>query len=272
MSLCHVKSLVYYEHQPNEYVTEHSHSCYECVFYLNGRGTVTAEGDTVEYVGPTLTLMSPSIKHDEKTQEFSSLYIVLFETDGIEIPKQFSHLPLSEDVAWILQYFQNMRQEEADKQNYYQDIINSYFSLVLYYFLRKTSVGGGQRTPTKELVSRLKTFMKENYNQSIDFSQIAASFGYSYDRLRHIFQKETNVSIHQYFLNCKLYVAKQMLLSTDMSISEIAFRCGFGSSIHFSNFFKSKMNISPRQFRDSQKNQVDIGVFRIKRETGGKNE
>lgn len=266
MALCQVKSFVYYEHYPNDYVMEHSHNCYECVFYMNGRGLITAGGDAVEYNGPTLTVVSPSVKHDEKTQEASNLYIILFEAEEV-IPKQFSYLSLSQEASdEFLDIFRKMQKEEVEKQSYYKDIIDSYFSLVLCRFLRETAAGAGHSVPDAELVKRIKSYMKENYNQDIDFSQIAASFGYSYDRLRHIFRQETNTTLYQYLLNCKLFAAKQMLLSSQMSIQDIAMQCGFRSSIHFSNFFKSKMNISPRQFRESQDNQIDKGVFKIKGE------
>jgi len=273
MNTCHVKSFVYYEHHPNDYVTEHSHNCFECVFYMNGAGTVTAEGDTLEYAGPTVTLVGPGIKHDEKTREFSRLYIILFEGRGMEIPKQFSSLSLNpEDSGIFLDLFGKMQEEEKEKKRYYKDAIDAYFSLALCRFLRETAVGAGRASPDKELVSRIKTYVKENYNQPIDFEQIASSFGYSYDRLRHIFRRQTNTSIHQYLLNCKLYAAKQMLLTTDMPIKDIAARCGFGSSIHFTNFFKGKMNISPRQFRNSQDNRIDVGVFKIEGEPGDKHD
>lgn len=271
MSLCRVKSFVYYEHHPNDYVMEHSHNCYECVFYVNGRGLITAGGDAIEYNGPTLTVVGPSTKHDEKTQEETQLYIILFEVSDISIPEPFSYLSLREEEAEeMLSFFRRMQEEEKEKQSYYKDIVNAYFGLVLCRFLRETAAGAGHSVPNAELVQRLKSYMKENYNQAIDFSQIAASFGYSYDRLRHIFQQETDTSIHQYLLNCRLYAAKQMLLTTDMPIGEIAVQCGFGSSGHFSNFFKSRMSISPRQFRNSQKNRIDVGVFKITGEKGEK--
>lgn len=271
MALCQVKSLVYYEHYPNDYVMEHSHNCYECVFYMNGRGYITAGGDAIEYQGPTLTVVSPAIKHDEKTQEASNLYIILFEAGDVTIPKQFSYLSLSEeDAAEVTEIFRKMQEEEKEKQSYYQDIINSYFSMVLCRFLRETAASAVHSVPDAELVKRIKSYMKENYNQDIDFAQIAASFGYSYDRLRHIFRQETNTTLYQYLLNCKLFAAKQMLLNTQTPIRDIALQCGFRSSIHFSNFFKSKMNISPRQFRDSQENQIDKGVFKIKGERDDK--
>ena len=76
--------------------------------------------------------------------------------------------------------------------------------------------------------------------------------------------EETKTSINQYLLNCRLYAAKQMLISTNMSVKEIAIECGFKNNVHFNNFFTSKMNISPLKFRNSSKEQIDVGVFKIK--------
>ena len=73
MGACKVKSFVYYEHHKNDFVMEHSHNCYECVFYMEGKGIVTADNDVLVYDGPTVTFVSPFIKHDEKTMEFSRL-------------------------------------------------------------------------------------------------------------------------------------------------------------------------------------------------------
>ena len=50
MFACNVKSFIYYEHHPNDYVMEHNHNCHECVFYMNGKGyfTVANEVQTSE--------------------------------------------------------------------------------------------------------------------------------------------------------------------------------------------------------------------------------
>ena len=49
-----------------------------------------------------------------------------------------------------------------------------------------------------------------------------------------------------------------------MSVKEIAIECGFKNNVHFNNFFTNKMNISPLKFRNSSKEQIDVGVFKIK--------
>lgn len=267
---CHVKSFIYYEHHRNDYVTEHSHNCYECVFYMDGSGIITARGDVYEYDGATMTVTAPHVKHDEKTGASSHLFILLFEAEGLESVPTFSALPLSPETArYFCTLFRKMQGEEKEKKPFYQETIDAYFSLALCTFLRESSANEKKRAPDQELVRRVKNYIKENYNQAIDFTQIASSFGYSYDRLRHIFTRETGTSIHQYLLNCKLYAAKQLLLTTGLPVKDVAARCGFGSSVHFNNFFKQRMHISPRQFRDSQKNTVDVGVFHIQGERGG---
>ena len=45
------------------------------------------------------------------------------------------------------------------------------------------------------LNKRTKAFIKENYQQNIDFELLAKTYGYSYSRFRHIFKNENNISL-----------------------------------------------------------------------------
>ena len=228
MYACNVKSFIYYEHHPNDYVMEHTHNCYECVFYLGGKGMITADNDLEEYDGPTITIVRPGIKHDETTKEFSRLFIVLFEFKKDELFKPFTKLKLDKEMEEVfLNLFSKMQEEEKNKKAFYRNMISSYFSLVLCHLLRKVYKIDNKASYNEELVNRTKNYIKENYNQKIDFEQIASSFGYSYHRFRHIFQKETNTSINQYLLNCKLYAAKQAEQDAKIS-SERRLKIGTG--------------------------------------------
>lgn len=264
MFSCNVRSFIYYEHHPNDYVMEHSHNCFECVFYLEGKGSLTFANEVATYDGPTITIVKPGYKHDETTEKFSTLFIILFEVDNPNLLKPFSILSLNEEMTTFFKScFMTMQKEENDRNLYYKEMMNAYFGVILSQFLRLTSETA-KHSYNKELVNRIKSYIKENYKQKIDFAMVAASFGYSYDRFRHIFVEETGTSINQYLLNCRLYAAKQMLINTSMSVKEIAIECGFKNNVHFNNFFTKKMNISPLKFRNSSEEQIDVGVFKIK--------
>ena len=257
---CQVKSLVYYEHQPNEFVVEHSHQCFECVFYFEGSGNISVEKDTYTYDGPTLTVVSPGLLHDEIVSQKSKLYILLFDCDEPQAFKPFNLFKIDEKTNEELKaLFAEMNEEEKNKSPYYQDVISSTFTMIICKYVRKLTTL--KVSSNKEMVERTKTYIKENYRQNIDFEKIAYNVGYSYDRFRHIFKSETGVSIHQYLLNCRLYAAKQLLLIPDITIKKVANSCGFDSVVHFNNFFKSKMGISPYQFRKASLVPIDKGVF-----------
>jgi YesN/AraC family two-component response regulator len=59
-------------------------------------------------------------------------------------------------------------------------------------------------------------------------------------------------SVNDYIVSVRLKKAKHLLLHTDKTISEIATEVGFSSPTYFSTSFKSKFNISPREFKTSQ--------------------
>ena len=264
MFLCNVNSFVYYEHHKGDYVMEHNHNCYECVFYLEGKGSITIDNEVFEYDGPTITISKPKLKHDEKTETSTRLFIMLFdlEDEGIYLDN-FNLLKLNNDnIRFFQDAFEKMQKEESEKNTYYQEMLNSIFSQVLTNFIRILKPGK-KKSCNQELVQRTKNYIKENYKQDIDFKKIANSFGYSYDRFRHIFVEEKGISLNQYLLNCRLYAAKKLLIETDMSIKDIVSECGFKSSVHFNNFFTKKMNITPQSFRKSSYKQIDVGVFKI---------
>lgn len=258
-----IKSLVYYEHHPYDYVMEHSHNCFECVFYLNGKGKITVSNEVHNYEGPTISIVSPGNKHDEETEEFSQIYIVLFEIDNDILFKPGCVISLDDNTKELfLSIFEKILLEEKTRTTYYFKIMNSYFDILLSHCLRLLNKSKLHRF-NGELVKRIKSYIKENYKQDIDFKAIASSYGYSYDRFRHIFVTETGVSLNQYLLNCRLYAAKQMLINTNLSVKEIANECGFKSDVYFNIFFTKRMNISPLKFRNQSGNQIDVGVFKI---------
>ncbi|MCG3729376.1 helix-turn-helix domain-containing protein [Vibrio cincinnatiensis] len=63
-----------------------------------------------------------------------------------------------------------------------------------------------------------------------------------------------NVNYTILFLNAKINVSIKLLLETNLSIQEISDWLAFSSHSAFSRFFKSKLGISPREYRSNNKN------------------
>ena len=58
------------------------------------------------------------------------------------------------------------------------------------------------------------------------------------------------MSPNQYHLDLRLTKAKELLISTNLTINQIAGQTGFDSLFYFSRVFKKKNNMSPKGFRN----------------------
>jgi AraC family L-rhamnose operon regulatory protein RhaS len=66
----------------------------------------------------------------------------------------------------------------------------------------------------------------------------------------HQTKQLVNETPSQYLTRCRLDMAAKMLDSqSDSSITEVALRCGFGSSQYFATQFRRQFGRSPREFR-----------------------
>ena len=73
-------------------------------------------------------------------------------------------------------------------------------------------------------------------------------------RFAHYCKRITNMTAADYLIHCRVEKAKGMLITKqNLSITDVAFRCGFESSQYFATVFKKKTDISPSQYRNNKK-------------------
>ncbi len=91
--------------------------------------------------------------------------------------------------------------------------------------------------------------MNKNYRATSDIDFYASMTGLSRGRFMHVFKESIGISPYSYLLSLRLERASQMLVSTSLTVSEIAFDAGFSDPLYFSRAFKKKYMISPAEFR-----------------------
>jgi AraC-like DNA-binding protein len=74
--------------------------------------------------------------------------------------------------------------------------------------------------------------------------------GLSHSRFSEEFRAAFGVGLVRYVQIQRLKRARRLLRSTEMSVTEIAFACGFGASSLFNTLFKKEVGVSPMQFRN----------------------
>ena len=92
-------------------------------------------------------------------------------------------------------------------------------------------------------------FIDENYTRNISLSELASIMNISTMYFSNYFKEVFRISPKQYILNKKLSESQRLLLTTDMSVKEIAYALGFKEESYFSEFFTQRMGISALKFR-----------------------
>ena len=97
--------------------------------------------------------------------------------------------------------------------------------------------------------SEIINFLCDNFTRKLTLDGISRELHYSKSYIRHLFQQNTSKTIGAYITELRVSRAKQLLLSTSMSISEIAFETGFSDPNYFTNVFRRFTGQSPSLFR-----------------------
>lgn len=92
-------------------------------------------------------------------------------------------------------------------------------------------------------------FIRNNYKNKISLEDISANVCMSPYHVSRIFKRETGYSPYEYVSILRLNHAKTLLKTTDLSIKEIAFECGFNSETNFIIAFKNHTSLTPGEFR-----------------------
>ena len=98
-------------------------------------------------------------------------------------------------------------------------------------------------------LKKVLTFIRENYDAQISLKDMSATINMSTKYFCYFFKNMTGHTPNNYLNLYRIERAAQKLISTDESITEIAFSCGFNDLSYFIKAFKQSKGISPGKFR-----------------------
>lgn len=96
-------------------------------------------------------------------------------------------------------------------------------------------------------------YVYKNLSSLKRINEIAKHFHCSESHLRALFKQQTKMSLWSYVQNLRIHKVQEYLGSSELSLKEIAEKCGYSSVYVFSNAFKKEMGVSPLQFRQNLK-------------------
>jgi AraC-like DNA-binding protein len=109
-------------------------------------------------------------------------------------------------------------------------------------------------------VERVIAHMKAHLDEELDLDRLAQIAAISKFHLVRVFDELTGTTPHHFLACLRMQRAKELLFSSDASITEICLEVGYASLGSFSKTFSSLVGVSPQQFRTMPK-RLDAKLF-----------
>ncbi len=100
---------------------------------------------------------------------------------------------------------------------------------------------------------RAQDMLMANLDGEIGLAELASQCRLSRSHFARAFKKTTGKAPHRWLVEQRVERAKEMLLSFDSSLAEIADVCGFADQSHFTRVFASMLGVSPGEWRRSRR-------------------
>ncbi|MEI9980319.1 MAG: AraC family transcriptional regulator [Edaphobacter sp.] len=113
-------------------------------------------------------------------------------------------------------------------------------------------------TPTlpRDILRRVVDKIKADVCADHTLASLASESGYSRSHFLRAFAASVGSSPHQYVMKVRLKYARELLISSSLSVAEIATHCGFASDAHLSRTFHSHYGLPPSVFRRTRRHSI----------------
>lgn len=224
----------------------HSHEEWEIILQCVGEAR-SHVGDRCFDIKPgDVVVVPPGVVHNcEHEEAFGDMFVAVRSCEFSKEP--FVVHDNSGDIARLMHMVLKLH---AEKEEYYEEIIDSLIESILRYIKKERGVH--IKYP---FVNTLKKQIYENLsNAEFSLSEAIEASGYHVDYVRRCFREEVGCAPLIYLTRLRMELAKELLIQDSfLSVEDVAHRCGFADSFYFSTCFKKHNGIAPLSFRKQVK-------------------
>ncbi len=244
----------------------HYHNAYEIIYILSGQIRIDFKQRSYE-VGPKSLVFISNLEEHSVTilkAPYARYYVTFspLETDRsinhYKLLSVFKNRPASfrhvVDVSPISDYIERQLHELYEESNNRNEFTERMVNILLQRLLIATFRCSPSSFPiptrnTRLAIYDVQTYIDTHFSEPITIQGIADLFFISVSYLTHCFKEATGYSPKQYLMMNRLSFANDLVIHSNLPISEIAFRSGFSDVNNFIRSFSAAYNCTPSALR-----------------------
>lgn len=155
--------------------------------------------------------------------------------------------------------YAGIQEELTGKKTGYEGILQCLVKELLLLAYRAYEQGQGSeetiRSDIPEEISYLVQYIGSNFQQELSLKKLSGLVHMNSSYISSIFHKYTGMTINKFIAVKRIHHAKKLLRETKLSVTDIAYQCGFNNHSYFIKMFKKMELTSPAIYRRQHHNQ-----------------
>lgn len=139
--------------------------------------------------------------------------------------------------------FHKMRQAKSEAE------LLGWILVVLSELLPQMELTPIKNPEGANLAPRIVSYINENFQKQLTIEHLARAFGYSESYITHIFYDQLKIPFRTCLGRVRAEHARNLICTTNKSLTEIAYECGFNTLNTFCRCFKKRYSITPSAYR-----------------------
>jgi len=221
------------------------------VFFIDDSQPHVARAEPSADLRLLLVLFRPELIAGPGCREFDLGYLAAFRPDDPAVsPRIAGSSALSAQIRPVLSELQRLC-DRADRRE--QQLVDATLRRALALVNRdrgaNAAAAGGSAAARRKLIRPVLAYIDRHGGEPITLEQVAAVAHVSPSRIRHVFKEVTGLGFKDYVTHVRMAEAKRLLLSTDLSVEEVAHAVSYTNLSQFYKVFDRSCSMSPATYR-----------------------
>lgn len=232
----------------------HTHYFTELCYIKKGNGKYLIDEQIFPVKEDDFIIINPNVAHTEISVGSVPLEYIILGVEGLDFSiKDSEHLILNcrQDHTDFLFYMNALLQEMEAQSPDYELICQDLLEVLIIKLIRRTHLTFESLPAIKsgKECTKLKHYIDSNYAQDISLDTLSKISHLNKYYMVHAFTKQFGISPMNYLCEVRIKISKELLSSTDMSITEIAQSSGFSSQSYFAQCFQKHCGMTASAYR-----------------------
>ncbi|KNC10643.1 AraC family transcriptional regulator [Klebsiella sp. RIT-PI-d] len=250
---------------PQSAFPEHHHDFHEIVIVEHGTGVHVFNGQPYTISGGTICFVRDHDRHLYEHTDNLCLTNVLYRSPeafqflsglNLLLPQEHdghypSHWRVNQAILTQVRQLVSQLDQEGEQPDAPARANRELLFMQLLVLLRKGSLAEGAEDNDARL-NQLIAWLDDHFSDDVCWESLAGHFSLSLRTLHRQLKQYTGLTPQRYLNRLRLIKARHLLRHSDESVTDIAYRCGFGDSNHFSTLFRREFSWSPRDIRQGR--------------------